>query len=181
MDEWVDIVDENGDPTGKTVLKSVAHKEGYLHPTIHVWCHSKDGRVLLQKRSALKSTFPLMWDVSVAGHISADEGPVDAALREIQEEIGLQVEANQLKKIGLFRELHQHENGIIDAELHHVFLLVLEPEFSEFTPQPEEVEALQWWDMGALKEIVANQNKQKDIVPHTPEYYEFVIQAMSPD
>ena len=179
MDEWVDIVDPTGTPTGETVLKSDAHREGYLHPTVHIWCYSNDGRVLLQKRGVFKSTFPMLWDVSVAGHIAAGEAPIIAALREIKEEIGLEVAASQLKKIGLFHELHQHENGIIDSELHHVFLLLLSPENIELTPQPEEVEALEWWTLEHLRSQLETTQKKEVLVPHASSYYEFVIRAMS--
>ena len=181
MDEWVDIVDISGKPTGKTVLKSDAHREGYLHPTVHIWCYSQDGRVLLQKRGEFKSTFPLMWDVSVAGHINAGEDPVNAALREIKEEIGLHVEAEQLLKIGLFQEIHEHDNGIKDAELHHTYLLELDPEAVVLTPQAEEVEALEWWEFNRLKRVAGDPKSENDLVPHQSAYYEAVVQAMTTD
>ena len=178
MDEWVDIVDAYGKPTGKTVLKSDAHREGYLHPTVHIWCYSKDGRILLQKRGIFKSTFPLMWDVSVAGHIGAGEDPLTAAVREIKEEIGIEIEPTQLRKIGMFHELHHHENGVIDSELHHTYLVTLEPEDVELTPQPEEVETLEWWDIERLKLAVKDVKNEVNLVPHDADYYEVVISAM---
>ena len=52
--ELLDIVDEHGIPTGKTVERSLAHEQGILHRTAHVWIiREKKGRiqVLLQKSS----------------------------------------------------------------------------------------------------------------------------------
>ena len=52
--EILDIVDEEGKPTGETVDREQAHREGVLHRTSHVWiARNKNGRIqlLLQKRS----------------------------------------------------------------------------------------------------------------------------------
>ena len=35
--ELFDIVDENGIPTGETVERSVAHKQGICHRAAHIW------------------------------------------------------------------------------------------------------------------------------------------------
>ncbi len=91
MDERVDILDEQGKPTGESCLKSEAHRNGLLHPTIHVWLYTPDGRVLIQQRGENKATHPLLWDVSVAGHVSAGEEVITAAIREVEEEVGLTI------------------------------------------------------------------------------------------
>ena len=57
--EYFDICDERGLPTGEVVERSVAHREGILHRTAHVWIIKKvEGRwqVLLQKRSKDKDS-----------------------------------------------------------------------------------------------------------------------------
>mgnify|MGYP001471383996 CR=1 FL=1 len=91
MDELIDIVDENGNYTGKTCLKSEAHKNGYFHPTIHIWLYTPDQQILLQKRALTKKVFPGLWDISVAGHIAAGEDIKIAAIIEIKEEIGFDI------------------------------------------------------------------------------------------
>ncbi len=73
MDEYIDIVSENGEPTGKLALKSEAHKNGWWHNTIHLWLYTKNGEIILQQRSRKKVIYPLLWDVSAAGHIDAGE------------------------------------------------------------------------------------------------------------
>ena len=71
--EYLDIVDENGKPTGETVERSYAHKYGIRHRTAHVWIVGKTEAgvdILLQKRAMIK-TFPGCYDISSAGHIQA--------------------------------------------------------------------------------------------------------------
>ena len=99
MDEYIDIVTQTGRSTGKVALKSEAHKNGWWHNTIHVWLYTKNGEILLQQRSHKKTIFPLLWDVSAAGHIDAGESFVDAAIRETKEELGLELKPEELKKI----------------------------------------------------------------------------------
>ena len=72
--EILDIVDDNGQPTGEVIDRVTAHREGILHRTSHVWLvRIKDGRqqVLLQKRSEEKDSYPGCYDISSAGHIPA--------------------------------------------------------------------------------------------------------------
>ena len=58
MQEILDIVDENGEPTGETVEREFAHADGIRHRTSHVWlARERNGRVeiLLQKRAENKA------------------------------------------------------------------------------------------------------------------------------
>ena len=43
MDELIDIVDKDGNPTGESALKSEAHKNGWYHNTIHLWLYTTNG------------------------------------------------------------------------------------------------------------------------------------------
>lgn len=89
--ELLDIVDEKGNPTGRTVERELAHREGIRHRSSHVWLFRKrSGRteVLLQKRSSGKDSFPGCYDISSAGHIPAGVDYIPSAVRELREELG---------------------------------------------------------------------------------------------
>ena len=78
MMEYLDLVDEKGNPTGEVVGRDRAHRDGFLHRTAHVWIvRTLNGRtqILLQKRSLKKESFPGMFDTSSAGHIPAGSEP----------------------------------------------------------------------------------------------------------
>ena len=93
MEEIFDIIDTQGNPTGETVTREKAHAEGIPHRTAHIWIiREKYGRteVLLQKRSMNKDSFPGKFDTSSAGHIQAGDEPLESALRELGEELGIQ-------------------------------------------------------------------------------------------
>lgn len=175
MDEYIDIVDAQGLPTGKKALKSEAHKNGWYHNTIHVWFYTKKGEILLQQRSHKKAICPLLWDVSVAGHIDAGESMESAAIRETREEIGLEIHPNDLTKIAIYCHEASYFNGTIkDNEFHHIYIAELKVPLTELVPQPSEVEALKLVTIDTFKELAANSSKNMHFVESNIDYYYFV-------
>ncbi len=152
MDELIDILTPDGKPTGKSALKSEAHKYGWFHATVHIWLFTSDKKILLQKRALTKKVFPGLWDISVAGHIGAGEAILASAKREVFEEIGLQLEEKDLIKIGT--RIHQvnHKNGIQDNEHHHVFIAELKIPVSQLKIQKEEVADIKLFELSVLKD-----------------------------
>ncbi|WP_149303356.1 NUDIX hydrolase [Pareuzebyella sediminis] len=178
MDELVDILDANGNFTGKTAMKSEAHRKGWFHPTIHVWFYTKNGKILIQQRAKNKDTHPLLWDVSVAGHIGAGESIENSALREIQEEIGLTVSPQMLEKIGKFKSEHTHHADLIDREYHHTFLCELEVPISQLQKQESEVEKLALISLLKFSEETWGMANLKKYVPHEPSYYKTIVKEI---
>lgn len=151
MDELIDILTAEGKVTGKTALKSEAHKNGWFHATVHIWIYTKNEKILLQKRALTKKVFPGLWDISVAGHIGAGESVLDAAIREVQEEINLLLTKKELLKIGTRIHTIRHPNGIQDNEHHHVFIAELKVPLTDLKIQETEVESIQLLDLSILK------------------------------
>ncbi|WNH09948.1 NUDIX hydrolase [Thalassobellus suaedae] len=179
MDEYIDIVTKEGKPTGKSELKSIIHQKGYYHNTAHIWFYTADGFILLSQRSAKKTICPLMWDVSVAGHIDAGETIKQAAIRETEEEIGIPISETDLKKIGVFECFKSYGTDIKDNEFHHTFLTELKFPISQLTPQEEEVEALKLVTLNEFKRLIDTiKNNKNHFVPSNKLYYEFVLQEI---
>jgi hypothetical protein len=85
-EEHFDIVDESGVPTGVRRPRSVVHAEGLLHRAVHIWLLAPaTGELLLQRRAAVKDSWPDRWDISCAGHLSAGDEYLGAAQRELLE------------------------------------------------------------------------------------------------
>ena len=88
-DELFDVVDENDAVTGTATRKAV-HEQKLIHRAIHVFVFNKKGDLFLQKRSTLKDVNPGVWDSSVSGHLDSGEDYLSAALREVEEEMGIE-------------------------------------------------------------------------------------------
>ncbi len=175
MDELIDILNNKGDYTGKTCLKSEAHAKGYFHPTIHVWLYTTNNKILLQKRAATKKVFPNLWDISVAGHIGAGEIIEDAAVREVNEEIGYTLSVSDLHKICVRKHQITHPNGIQDNEFHHVFIAKLTQSIETLTIQESEVSDLKLFD---IKTILNTKDFDNLLLPEYQDYYNFVYRQI---
>lgn len=165
--EILDIVDEMGQPTGETVEREIAHRDGIRHRTAHVWIfRKKDERVqiLLQKRSDNKDSDPGCYDISSAGHIPAGVDYIPSALRELKEELGVEIRGEELIYCGQrsFRfEKEFHGKPFRDWQVSNVYALWLDKEETEFVLQEEEVSEVRWFDFGDCVEAV-----RENRIPH---------------
>lgn len=175
MEEYVDILDENGNSTHTSLLKSEAHRRGLFHPTVHIWCYDPQGFILLQQRGENKKTFPLLWDVSVAGHVAAGESMELGAEREILEEIGISIQIQKLEKLKVFKTEHRHSDVLFDREFTHTFLYSLTRK-TQLTPQASEVNALKWFSIREFKVMVHEHDAR--LVPNSENRYQEVINAL---
>ncbi|OIQ22334.1 NUDIX domain-containing protein [Lacinutrix sp. MedPE-SW] len=178
MDELIDIVSNTGETTGKTALKSVIHSKGLYHNTVHIWFYTTTGQILLQQRAATKAICPLLWDVSVAGHIDAGETLKKGATREIEEEIGLSICEDDLTKIGTFKCFKKYDNGIIDNEFHHTYIAQLKVDINKLTPQKEEVEALKLVSTETFQNLLNHSQTNGHFVASNKAYYEIVLNSI---
>jgi|TARA_B100000959_G_scaffold252673_1_gene282937 isopentenyl-diphosphate delta-isomerase type 1 len=89
-EEFFDIVDEMDRVVDRAKREDV-HRSGQLHRSTHLLVFDNSGRVLLQKRSPEKDTFPGRWDSSVSGHVDSGEGYDQCIVREAKEEIGIEL------------------------------------------------------------------------------------------
>lgn len=178
MDELIDLLDTKGNLTGKTAMKSIAHKNGWFHQTVHIWLYTLEGNILVQQRARNKETYPLFWDVSVAGHIGAGEEIERSAVRETAEEIGYSISKSELKKIGVFKSVHKHNKDLIDCEYHHTYLCELKAPFESLKKQDSEVEAFELISLDQFSIEIRDNIYSKKYVPHALSYYELIIKAV---
>lgn len=151
--EILDIVDENGNPTGQTVERSIAHEKGIRHRTSHVWLarvHNGECQILLQKRCATKDSFPGCYDISSAGHIPAGVDYIPSALRELYEELGIKARAEELLPCGrryIYYERNFYGRPFIDSQVTNVYMLWRDLEPEKFTLQRSEIDSVMWMEL----------------------------------
>jgi isopentenyl-diphosphate delta-isomerase len=168
--------DEQGRPlAGPGIAKAEAFGQGILHAASHVWIwrlQNGNPEVLLQKRAADKASWPNHYDISAAGHIDLGEDALTAAIRETQEEIGIDVPPEELFNIGIHRA-HLQAPGLIENEFQWLYLYQLQSGAS-FTLQADEVATTQW----VALEDFRSRCQSDDFVPHGSAYFGEVITAL---
>jgi len=123
----------------------------------------------VQLRSLKKPTRPGKWDISVAGHVSAGQTSKEAAIREIQEEIGVSIDPIDLEFLFLIRtEKDGSKSGLINREFQDVYLVKKDLDISKLVLQESEVQQVRYIGIDELKQWV-KENKS-DLGPHPEEY-----------
>lgn len=89
-EELWDVYDENRNLSGKLHPRGKLLPEGSYHLVVHVWILGHDGRFLITRRSPNKG-FPNMWECTGGSALAGDDS-LTAALREVREETGLQLD-----------------------------------------------------------------------------------------
>lgn len=169
MDELIDVYDDiTCKKTGQIISKNEAHKKGIWHSAIHIILVNKDRtKILLQKRCEDKKLFPNRWDITVGGHISSGEEAINAAKRELKEELGLDYSSKEFEFIYKIKE--EFNNGIINSkEFVYVYLIETDVNIKDITLQKEEVSEVKWFDKNAFLDLI----DKKQIINH---YQEFEI------
>ncbi|HEY1297857.1 MAG TPA: NUDIX domain-containing protein [Chloroflexota bacterium] len=148
--ELLEVFTPNGQPTGQAKPRAVIHLDGDWHLAFHCWILRKDGtEVVLQRRSLLKDTFAGLWDATAAGHWRFGESAAEAA-REIEEELGIEVPFEALEFRSRERSAREFPNGLVDRELHDVYVLVDDRPLRSYRPDPAEVIGLAAFPSEAL-------------------------------
>lgn len=98
-DELVEVVAEDG-TIERVVTRAEMRANNLRHRNIAVFVRRLDGRLVLHQRADWKDVYPSLWDVAFGGVPAVGEPDDVAAVRELAEEAGLQVDAAQLTWLG---------------------------------------------------------------------------------
>lgn len=86
--ELVQHVDPNGVVLGM-VSRTEMRARNLCHRAVFVTVHSRDGSLLVHRRAESKDLWPGRWDIAVGGVVTGEESYEVAAMRELDEEIGI--------------------------------------------------------------------------------------------
>ncbi|XP_069508895.1 nucleoside diphosphate-linked moiety X motif 17 isoform X2 [Ambystoma mexicanum] len=130
---------------------------------VAVILQAANSKVLLTRRSSALSIFPNVW-VPPGGHIEQDEQVLDAGLRELKEETGLQLKDGEFtwRMMGLWESVFPPLLSRGLPTRHHivVYMLVLSQETHEqlqkrLCPDESEVSACAWLDPSMVELIIS--------------------------
>lgn len=152
--ELIDIVDENGNFTGQVIDKEEAHDKNLLHNEVAVFIINDNKQVLLQKRSANKRFNPNKWALC-AGHVDTGESLESAALRELNEEVGISISISDLKPFA------EREFTIRASNSHITYFYYVKSNLNEnyFVIQKEELSEVKWFDLDKVIDMIKSKDE----------------------
>ena len=145
--ELWDVLDENGYKTGRSVKRGEVMEKDEYHLLVHAWIKNSKGDYLITKRTPNKR-YPNMWETTVGAVISGEES-LTAALREVKEELGINLSPSKGKYLFRIKRDNPEHMDFID-----VWLFNEEIDIRDITCQPEEVCAARWATEGEIKAAI---------------------------
>ncbi len=153
-EEYLDLVDENGELTGERELRSVCHANGLWHRTVHIYVFRKNKNeieLLIHLRSEMKDMAPGKWDPRFGGHVKSGEGIAETVIAEIKEEIGLDIEFDELIPGSL-----KKRDGGTNREYSYVYYLEYAGDENNLSFDDGEIQRVKWINLSELKIKVLN-------------------------
>lgn len=167
-EERLDVLTKSGEKTGISKPRGEVHRDGDYHRAVHVWIFVESTQqLLLQRRSSCKDSWPDLWDISSAGHISAGDSSLITARRELEEELGVTLPKDAFELIFVFlQECVTNDGKFINNEYNDVYLVTtIDPiPLEAFTLQETEVSAVKYIAYDEYKRLLAIEDS--DYVPY---------------
>ena len=135
MEEKVVLINPNDEFLG-VMNKQEAHEKGVLHRAFSVFLFNAKGEMLLQRRAGSKYHSPNLWTNGVCSHPREGETYKEAALRRMQEELGISADIEEKFHFIYKADVGQ---GLWEHELDYVFTGFFEGNFSLNSEEVSEV------------------------------------------
>lgn len=136
MEYW-DLYNYDGKKKNKIAIRGDKLNNDDFHLVVNAWIMNENGEFLITQRVPTKS-HPLTWECT-GGSAMLGENSLQAAIREVKEELGIDIAANKGIFIGESRRFYESCPDIL-----HVWLFKLDNEIPNFKIQKEEVNDLMW-------------------------------------
>ena len=149
--ELLDIYDDNGNVTGRTIVrgdKSIILNEHEHIALSVIFIENSNGEFLIQKSSIQKGgEF-----TSTGGHVNSGETPLIAIKREVKEELGINIDEDDIEEYGFLS---------YDKPLRYIFYLKKDVELTNIKVQTEEVEYAKYMSIAEINELIATNKMLK--------------------
>lgn len=157
--EYIDVVDENNKLIGIIVPKNEVHEKGLWYREVVGFVMNEKGEILLQKRAAGKKDKSNMWEVCY-GHVSSKEEPKTSMIRELEEEIGLEVEEKDLEFL-MTKPIKEHNEDYsrFHYAFSYIFLIRTDKKIFDYVLQKDEVSAIKYVKIEEVKELYITKAK----------------------
>ena len=149
-EEKLAIVNEQYDIIGEETRENI-HEQGLLHR--EVFCYLiNDDKVLLSRRSDNQR-----WDHSFAGHFPYDQDYEEAATREGNEELGIQIDKDKLEELTHRRITTTYQKT--NDRFIKVFLYKTKKELAAYTIDPGEVAEIRYFGISEIENLIRDEEQ----------------------
>lgn len=145
-----DLYSENRELLGRDHIRGEQLPIDGYHLVVHVWIRNSKGEYLISQRSANRSRYPLMWEC-VGGSVLKGEDSLQGALREVKEEVGIDLEPD--KGHVLFTKVRKVMEGKNVNDIVDVWLFDYDGEVNLSNATTDEVAQVAWMNKEQIREL----------------------------
>lgn len=156
--ELLDVLEEDGSLTGRKEDKDIIHEKGLWHREVAVLIRNEKGEYLIQKREATKKQAPNKWGMT-AGHVDAGENFQEAMVREIKEELGIEVPVEELRALATFKQPYESKTTTNNNYTRYYFYET-NRKIEEYIICLEELSELKYISLEEMQEAVENKDQR---------------------
>lgn len=150
-DEVFDVVNDRDEILGQATRREV-HKRGLKHRAVHILLFNLRGELFVQKRAPTKDTFPRRYDSSASGHVDSGESYDACAVRELREELGIEVPLREfVRKFKI--------NACLDTGWEFVWVYTVRGDYRPHI-NAGEIEAGEFWDLDRVRDVIDKHPEQ---------------------
>ena len=150
MTEFWDIVDEFGIKTGRLHERGKPMKQGEYHLSASIWIINNKGDFLISQRTSTQIA-PNMWETT-GGSAIAGEDSLSAAIREINEELGITLKPQNGQIFKSYTYPYNSGNG---AAYFDVWIFQQDVNISTVTLQKDETCNAIWEGKELIKQMIS--------------------------
>lgn len=114
--------------------------------SVHTWIMNSNGQFLMQLRTPNKKFFPNMWS-QTGGAVDAGETPLDGALRECKEELGITIPFDNIELMLSFKR---------NFDFVDVWLVKQDINLDDIVLQEDEVADVKWCTIDEIRDMQKN-------------------------
>lgn len=150
--ELLRVIDEDGNNTDFVLDREEIHDLGKLHNEVTIYIINNKEEILLQRRSKKRRFCPNKLGV-IAGHVTFDEMPKECAIRELKEEVGIDVK-DVYELSSKYLVLEEENNHFM-----YPYYVISDLREEDFVIQKEEVSYVKWYKIDDVIRMIMNNNK----------------------
>jgi isopentenyldiphosphate isomerase len=150
MEEIFDVVDENDRPLGITKPRSEVHRSGLWHRVVHIYLFNDHDEYLVHQRATTKDLNPNLWDTRFGGHVLSGEHYDTAVVRELRDEIGLEVPLSNF----ISGEIYARDGGT-NREFTKVYYYPFRGDVRQLSFSDGEVQRVKWMNKSEIEKALS--------------------------
>ncbi|PID83008.1 MAG: hypothetical protein CSB15_00335 [Clostridiales bacterium] len=148
MEKW-DLYDKDFNKLEKTMYRGDKVPKNCYRLVVDICIFNSEDKMLISQRKEDKKHYPNYWEFSASGAVISSEIIEDAIKRETLEEIGLDINDENLRP---YITIHSEHS------FHNIYMIKKDLDIKNLKIQETEVKAIKWASKDEIKEMI-NKNE----------------------